>query len=259
MKIERISKIKNYRVFRDFSWPSSLLDFKDKNLIYGWNGTGKSTLSNIFRAIEKRQPLVEGDFEVFIDGNKVTGSAFSTDQTFPPVRVFNDDFVEESVFTTHGVASPILFLGAANIEKQKTVMSLKQQQNLLESDISQKTKSKISTDNALDSFCIDKAKAIKDLLSSSGGNNQYNNYNKRNFEDKCKEFCELTDSILASKCLSVQEKDRLKKQKEATSEERAQIITFVFPDLAVLIKQVECLLKETVVSSVIEGECAKLS
>jgi len=35
MKIKKISKIKNYRIFLDFNWPVSLPEFKDYNLIYG--------------------------------------------------------------------------------------------------------------------------------------------------------------------------------------------------------------------------------
>jgi len=53
MKIERIKKIKNHRVFRDFSWTNDLPDFNEKNVFYGWNGTGKTTLCNLFRAIEE--------------------------------------------------------------------------------------------------------------------------------------------------------------------------------------------------------------
>lgn len=45
MVIERITKIKNHRIFRGFVWPHDLLNFKEKNLFYGWNGTVKSTLS----------------------------------------------------------------------------------------------------------------------------------------------------------------------------------------------------------------------
>ncbi len=57
MAIERISKIKSHRIFRGFAWPQDLVDFKEKNLFYGWNGTGKSTLSNLFRSIEKKTPV----------------------------------------------------------------------------------------------------------------------------------------------------------------------------------------------------------
>ncbi len=71
MAIERITKIKNHRIFRRFVWPHDLLDFKEKNLFYGWNGSGKSTLSNLFRSIEKKTPISEGEVEFVISGNKL--------------------------------------------------------------------------------------------------------------------------------------------------------------------------------------------
>lgn len=40
MVIDRISKIKNHRIFRGFAWPQDLFDFKENNLFYGWNETG---------------------------------------------------------------------------------------------------------------------------------------------------------------------------------------------------------------------------
>lgn len=40
MVIDRISKIKNHRIFCGFAWTQDLLDFKKNNLFYGWNETG---------------------------------------------------------------------------------------------------------------------------------------------------------------------------------------------------------------------------
>ena len=97
MTIERISKVKNHRIIRRFVWLQDLLDFKEKNLFYGWNGTGKSTLSNLFRSIEKKTSVSEGEVEFVISGNKVDGAAFATAQELPQVRVFNKDFITDNV------------------------------------------------------------------------------------------------------------------------------------------------------------------
>ncbi|WP_316248454.1 AAA family ATPase [Burkholderia arboris] len=41
MAIVRIQKLQGYRIFRDFTW-DGLPDFGRYNLIYGWNGAGKT-------------------------------------------------------------------------------------------------------------------------------------------------------------------------------------------------------------------------
>ncbi len=86
MSIDRISRLRDYGVFRDFTWPGNLADFGKYNLIYGWNGSGKTTLSRVFRALERRAPLMTGQATVRIDGNEVSNDAFP--QVTTPVRVF---------------------------------------------------------------------------------------------------------------------------------------------------------------------------
>ena len=42
MKLTRFAQLKGHRVFHDFTWPKALCDFAKFNLIYGWNGSGKT-------------------------------------------------------------------------------------------------------------------------------------------------------------------------------------------------------------------------
>ena len=58
----KIKKIDNYAVFNNFDWNATVRDkgnnvaeFKDINIIYGRNYSGKTTLSRIFRSLEKGQ------------------------------------------------------------------------------------------------------------------------------------------------------------------------------------------------------------
>lgn len=253
MATERISKIKNYRIFRAFAWPHDLLDFKDKNLFYGWNGSGKSTLSNLFRSIEKRTPVTEGEVEFVISGSKVDGAALSTAQGLPQVRVFNKDFIADNVFTSHGSVAPIFFLGEENIEKQKQVEKLKGDIDRAEKEGRDKETEKHRSEKALDEFKKERAKSIKDLLSSSGGNNPYNNYDKRSYQVKCDELLELSDTEQKAKILDESELDAQKRKKESAPLDKIQLLKFSYPDTQQLTAQVVTLLKKTVVSSVIEA------
>jgi wobble nucleotide-excising tRNase len=252
MAIERITKIKNHRIFRGFVWPHDLLDFKEKNLFYGWNGTGKSTLSNLFRSIEKKTPVSEGDVEFVISGNKVDGAAFATAQGLPQVRVFNKDFITDNVFTSNGAVTPIFFLGEENIEKQKQVEKLKSDIELAEKEGRDKEAEKRRSEKALDDFKKERAKSIKDLLSSSGGSNPYNNYDKRSYQVKCDELLKLPEAEQKAKVLTEPDLDAQKKKKESAPLDKLQILKFSYPDTQQLTDQVVALLKKTVVSAVIE-------
>lgn len=252
MAIERINKIKNHRIFSGFAWPQDLLDFKEKNLFYGWNGSGKSTLSNLFRSIEKQAPISEGQVEFVIDGNKVDGANLATAQGLPQVRVFNKGFIADNVFTSHGAVAPIFFLGEENIEKQKQVEKLKGDIDLAEKEGREKEAEKRRLEKTLDDFKKERAKLIRDLLSSSGGNNPYNNYHKGSYQVKCDELLRLSDAEQTAKVLDESDLDAQKKKKESTPLPKINILKFDFPDTRQLTDQVVALLKKTVVSAVIE-------
>jgi len=126
MRINRISKIKNHRIFRDFSWPTGLEEFARFNLIYGWNGSGKTTLSSLFRSIEKKTPIAEGEFDIVVDGNPCLGTSFATNTALPRVRVFNGDYVKNSVFKiSDDLVEPIFVFGEDSVEKQKEIEILR--------------------------------------------------------------------------------------------------------------------------------------
>ena len=56
-KLVRIKSIDKFRFFSAYRWDNSLKPFSRFNLIYGWNGCGKSTLGDFFYAIETNADL----------------------------------------------------------------------------------------------------------------------------------------------------------------------------------------------------------
>jgi len=253
MAIDQISKIKSHRIFRGFAWPKELPDFKEKNLFYGWNGTGKSTLSNLFRSIEKRTAITEGEVEFVIAGNKIDGATLATSQGLPQVRVFNKDFISNNVFTSHGAVALIFFLGEENIKKQKLLESLKKNLEKVEKECREKQDEKERAEKAFDDFKKDRAKSIKNLLNSSGGNNPYNNYNKRSFQVKCDKLLKLSESDQKAKILNDQDLAAQKKKKEASPKEKLPLLKLTYPDAQKLTDQVIAVLGKTVVSAVIDA------
>ena len=221
-------------------------------MFYGWNGTGKSTLSNLFRSIEKRIAITEGEVEFQISGNQVEASTIPTALGLPQVRVFNKDFVEDNVFTSDGTVTPIFFLGEENIEKQKQVKRLKGDLDQAEEEGRAKNAEKRRLENVFDEFKKGRAKSIKDQLSSSGGNNPYNNYDKRSYRMKIDELLNLSDTEKKAKILCASDLNAQKRKIESVPLDKLQLLRFGYPDSQQLTDRVVALLKKTVVSSVIE-------
>ncbi len=246
MTISRIARLRNCGVFRDFSWPSDLSDFARYNLVYGWNGSGKTTLSRLFRALENKTALPSGEATVTIGGQDFASSNFS--QVNLAVRVFNRDFVRESVFPTTGDVAPIFILGKQNVEKQKEVESLKAGLEAAQGKLTSERQKKSQAETARDKFLTDQAGVIRDTLRVSG-QGAYNNYDKRNYARRAGEMAAAGDS--ATHRLDANDRDKLLAQHKATLKAKLQAVTYRFPDIQKLSDETSELLSATVVSSAI--------
>lgn len=121
--ISKINKIKNLGlVLSDYSWNahlpanSELLDFKRYNLIYGWNGSGKTTFSKLYDALEEGELKSINDLEYEVeDGEK---NKYKNGEPFnQKIRVFNQDYIENNLKIRDGKAKSItLILGDINKE-----------------------------------------------------------------------------------------------------------------------------------------------
>ncbi len=96
MRIKRILEIKNLGVFNNFSWLSACQDFKRYNFFYGWNYSGKTTPSRLFKYLEDKKihpDFPELKFKLQTDNGNLTekdkGREFD-------IRVFNEEFVSEN-------------------------------------------------------------------------------------------------------------------------------------------------------------------
>lgn len=98
--IKRINKIKNFGVFEDYRRSGDIRDFEEKNIIYGWNYSGKTTLSRLISYLDKNVEIEDDykdvEFEVELeDGTKIDNNNRDT-STFQ-VKVFNSDFVKDNL------------------------------------------------------------------------------------------------------------------------------------------------------------------
>ncbi|MDP1624493.1 MAG: AAA family ATPase [bacterium] len=101
--ITKINKIKKFGIFKDFVWNNSIDTFKNRNLIFGWNYSGKTTLSKLFQILEfkdKNKYFSGSEIEISINDNG-TIKPINQDSlaSFPFItKVFNSEFTKR-IFT----------------------------------------------------------------------------------------------------------------------------------------------------------------
>ena len=248
IRIDRISRLRSCGIFRDFRWPSDLHDFGRYNVIYGWNGTGKTTLSRLFRDLEIARAPTMGEAVLRINGNNVPGESFP--QSTLHIRVFNRDFIEDNVFPVGGGdMPPILVLGAESVEKQRKVERLKGDHAAVLDTLGTARSAETAAGDDINRFCIDRAKLIKSALRA-GDQNRYNNYNKTSFLNDAKKIVGPGDFTIHR--LTDADHDRLLARHKGTSKPRVAEVDYALPDFNAIMDRVVKLLKTTVVSAAID-------
>jgi wobble nucleotide-excising tRNase len=117
-RIKTLDSLSGFGLFRNFIWDATQLDdFNRFNLIYGWNYSGKTTLSRAFQCVEHTSlhaDFTGGSFQ-FTKGDGTTVTSALT-APIPHVRVFNRPFVQRNFRDGSDMtgANVIAVLGEAN-------------------------------------------------------------------------------------------------------------------------------------------------
>lgn len=155
--ISKITKIKNLGIFADYAPKHNLRDFKKYNLIYGWNGSGKTTFSKIFDSLHIGSHVEFPEMEYEIEDEM--GVKYQHGVSFTQkIRVFNQDYIENNLKIREGKAKSItLVLGDVSkevveqiendeIELKKKIDNLRKETEKF--DQKEKTKNKTFTEIA---------------------------------------------------------------------------------------------------------------
>ena len=244
MQINRISRLRNCGIFRNFTWSKDLHEFGQFNLIYGRNGTGKTTISRILRDLERKQVPTGADVKLLVDGREIAAPAFPSGSV--PIRVFNRDFIEDSVFPFGGgEAPPIFVIGTASVAKQQRVSRLKSALMRAQSALQAEHVKKRNAEKDLDEYCVQGGRTIKNLLRSSGAN-RFSSYNKRNYRSRSEAM--LASGDRAFHQLSEEQRAAFRSQHAATPKKKISGTAYRFPDLDALAGTVSGLLSSAVAS-----------
>lgn len=110
--IVKINQLTNFANFRQFQWGNNT-DFAKCNLVYGWNYSGKTTLSRLFQILANPTELSQWQgcqFEVeLLDGTRLTQTNLANS---PRIKVFNRDFIQSNFQQEH--KAPAVFIVGGN-------------------------------------------------------------------------------------------------------------------------------------------------
>lgn len=187
MLLRKIKEIKGYRIFSDFTWPETLLNFEKFNLIYGMNGSGKTTITTILSDLGHRCPSSAESVVFEFDSCSVNGSSPES-EPIPPIKVFNRAFVQHAIFEDPAKQelAPVFYLGEDSVEKQKRVAELKQKLEQLEPELKGLNERHKAEQRLLDQHCSQTAASIKNALTKPGG--KFNNFNRAEYVRKAGGF-----------------------------------------------------------------------
>jgi wobble nucleotide-excising tRNase len=168
MKIKKIELVKNFGQLQDFKWnENSLKEFDKFNIFYGWNYSGKTTLSRLFRSIELKKVYPDyqnAHFSLITDNGDITEKNINNDYQ---IKVFNEDFIEDNFKWNNENAEidPVLILGKESKELEKDLQKNQKQKKEFENEKNAKGEEKKSLDKDVDNLTQSKATEIRNILS----------------------------------------------------------------------------------------------
>ncbi len=121
--IKSITFIKNLGVFKNYRKTEDTRDFSELNILYGWNYSGKTTISRLLQCFEKgylHKDYSGSEFKIK-DENEREYSEKDLNDLSNHVRVFNTDFIHDNINWDGDAFSPILLLGEESIKAQEEI------------------------------------------------------------------------------------------------------------------------------------------
>lgn len=165
LNIKRIKAIHGAGVFEGYTVPAAVPDFAKFNLIYGFNGCGKTTLSRNFFGLSV--PAVEGQELPGSSSMKVElsdGTVVDRDTVSIALKrqifVFNTDFVDSNLSWSQGTAEPVFYLGAEQVEIAAQIEQLENELNEVSWEVGFFSTQRSNADKIFSKFKTDVARDI---------------------------------------------------------------------------------------------------
>lgn len=223
--------ITKFALFNEFSWDKTIgkdSPFKTVNIIYGRNYSGKTTMSRIFRCVEKgeiHRHYPDAKFSILLsDKRSLSQSNLNSIPDDMKVRVYNTDFVKDNLSWLHnddGSIKPFTLLGSINVELDTQITDIEKKlgkevdKKGLLFELSEKAEKHKQQKNISDA----KTKALDDLLRKKAGDIKNNaklyNEPKYTISSIKKDIPNITEASILSDDAVEEKKNQLKEEPKA--------------------------------------------
>ena len=216
--IKKIHSLKNFGVYKNYNG-TLIPEFKEKNILYGWNYSGKTTLSRLFSSIKNKtlnSCFSDSEFKIILDDNSEITQE-NIDSNLLKILVFNSDYIKENLkWDTNSEIDGITFDVGEAIGVREKIEKLEKKITLINGneEIKSKKSQYFETINEFEDFenykFTDEARSIKNDIFNS-----LIEFNKGHFKTITKSIISDLESYIISDKVEL---NRIKKLSLSTND-----------------------------------------
>ena len=163
--LHKVTKVNGFGILDNFKKEHSVKTFNKFNLIYGWNGSGKTTFARLLRCLETKRNHDEyksAEFSIQLeDSSKIESTSYTHSLD---IKVFNQDFINDNLNLFDAETDPIVFISKQKVEEKKELDTKKRELVVKEKEIENLKKEEQALVKKADDLHKNTGKAIKDFL-----------------------------------------------------------------------------------------------
>jgi wobble nucleotide-excising tRNase len=167
--ISKINRLSNFGTYRQFQWGVNA-PFTKRNLIYGWNYSGKTTLSRLIQILEEPALLTNWQgcqFDIELQsGTRLTNTNLANP---PRIKVFNRDFINRNFQQEHQ-APAVFIVGGNTIHLRNRISRLNEHQTKIQTTSRRYSENQRRLQSELDQLGTDHARATATLTADRNYN-----------------------------------------------------------------------------------------
>jgi wobble nucleotide-excising tRNase len=167
--IAKLRHLKNAGIFRDVAIDQCPHEFKKFNIVYGFNGCGKTTLCRLIESISElglSPNLADGaEFSFTLADGAVASNAAPVNVASRFIAVFSEDFIERSLTWKSGSAKPIIYLGEEQAELARELAEAEATETELAPEQTLHAAEWAGAQKAVETHCRERARLIAEELN----------------------------------------------------------------------------------------------